>query len=68
MDPARIEPTHSWSLGMEDLWGFGLGLASQKSGCWWRSRMPLSAKTPLFYPHPEYVIRLPGLSDLLLSR
>lgn len=22
-------------------WGFGLGLVSQKSGCWWRSQMAL---------------------------
>ncbi|MEG4106082.1 hypothetical protein [Microcoleus sp. S13_C5] len=47
-------------------WGFGRGLVSQKLRCWWRWRMPLSVKTPLLYPHQEYVIRSPGLSDLLL--
>ena len=37
MAPPRMEPTHSGSLGMGGLWG--LGLFSQKLGCWWQSAM-----------------------------
>ncbi|MEG4197301.1 hypothetical protein [Microcoleus sp. Pol12A5] len=45
--------------------GLGLGLVSQKRGMLERSRMLLSVKTPLLYPHQEYVMCSPGLSDLL---